>query len=302
MDGIIPIWKERGMTSHDVVFKARKILKMKKVGHTGTLDPNVDGVLPICVGKGTKMVEFLMDKTKEYVGEITLGFATDTEDLDGEVVETHAITQAFTNNEIDEAMQQLIGDIVQIPPMYSAVRVNGRRLYEYARAGETVERPQRTIRVDSFERMTDIIYNEEEQTQNFRFKVVCGKGTYVRTLAYDLGQKLTVPATMTDLTRTATTPYSQENCVTLAELKEAVENEDFSFLNDLETAINHLPIWQVNDAIVNLINNGAVLNVENLPDELSEQLPVRAYVNGELKAIYDIHPSKAGQMKPMRMF
>lgn len=302
MDGIIPIWKERGMTSHDVVFKARKILKMKKVGHTGTLDPNVDGVLPICVGKGTKMVEFLMDKTKEYVGEITLGFATDTEDLDGEVVETHAITQAFTNNEIDEAMQQLIGDIVQIPPMYSAVRVNGRRLYEYARAGETVERPQRTIRVDSFERMTDIIYNEEEQTQTFRFKVVCGKGTYVRTLAYDLGQKLTVPATMTDLTRTATTPYSQENCVTLAELKEAVENEDFSFLNDLETAINYLPIWQVNDDIVNLINNGAVLNVENLPDELSEKLPVRAYVNGELKAIYDIHPSKSGQMKPMRMF
>ncbi len=138
MEGILPINKPRGMTSHDVVFKLRKILHTKKIGHSGTLDPNVDGVLPICVGPATKVVPYLMASGKIYRGTVTLGFATETEDLDGEEIARKPLTQPFTDAHILHAMTGLVGDIEQIPPMYSAVKVNGRKLYEYARAGETV--------------------------------------------------------------------------------------------------------------------------------------------------------------------
>lgn len=140
MDGIIPINKERGMTSHDVVAKVRGILRTKKVGHSGTLDPSVDGVLPVCVGRATKVVDYLMRFGKTYQGSITLGLATTTEDLDGEVVERHPLSKPLTDAQIDAALKQMTGELTQIPPMYSAVKVNGRKLYEYARAGETVER------------------------------------------------------------------------------------------------------------------------------------------------------------------
>lgn len=302
MDGIIPIWKERGMTSHDCVFKVRKILKQKKVGHTGTLDPNVDGVLLICVGKGTKLVELLMAKKKEYIGEITLGFATDTEDLDGEIIERQSILTPYTNSQVEASMQALTGCITQIPPMYSAVKVNGKRLYEYARAGETVERPQRQIQVDLFELTGPITYNTEDKTQSFRFRVGCGKGTYVRTLAYDLGKKLGVPATMTDLTRTGSTPYTQADCVTLAQLAQMVSDNDFSFLRDIERSLDHMPIWQVPAHLKSLVNNGAVLEITELPIESQNSLPLRAYVDDQLKAVYDNHPSKTGLIKPSKMF
>ena len=129
MDGLLPLWKERGMTSHDCVFKLRKILHMKKIGHGGTLDPDVDGVLPICLGKATKVIEYSSDAGKVYQGEITLGFSTTTEDKSGEVVETKKVDQLISNEEIDETMKSFIGEITQIPPMYSAVKVNGKRLY-----------------------------------------------------------------------------------------------------------------------------------------------------------------------------
>lgn len=302
MDGIIPVWKERGMTSHDVVFKVRKILKMKKVGHTGTLDPNVDGVLPICVGKGTKLVDLIMDKKKEYIGEITLGFATDTEDLDGEVVERVPVEAPVADDQIDQMMTKLTGTITQIPPMYSAVKVKGKRLYEYARAGEKVERPQRQIQVDLFERTSAVISNEEEKTQSFRFRVICGKGTYVRTLAYDLGKLLGFPATMTDLTRTGSTPYQAADCVTLKQLEEMVAADDFSFLDTIENAVSYLPAWQVPIELAQLVANGAVLSKQQLPDELQQSLPIRVYLGDQLKAIYDAHPSKNELIKPSKMF
>lgn len=141
MEGILPLWKERGLTSHDCVFKLRKILHMKKIGHSGTLDPDVDGILPICVGRATKVVEFLTDSGKVYEGEITLGYSTTTEDASGEIVDLTPVEKVLSNELIDSTMQTFIGEITQIPPMYSAVKVNGKRLYEYARNGETVERP-----------------------------------------------------------------------------------------------------------------------------------------------------------------
>ncbi len=190
MDGILPLWKERGMTSHDCVFKLRKILHTKKIGHGGTLDPDVEGVLPICVGKGTKVIEYMVDSGKTYEGEITLGFATTTEDVSGEIVEKKPVTTPLSTEQIDQAMAEMTGEITQIPPMFSAVKVNGKRLYEYARNGEEVERPQRKATIYSFERTSEPIFNESAQTQSWRFKVVCGKGTYVRTLSVDTGKKI----------------------------------------------------------------------------------------------------------------
>ncbi len=165
MDGIIPINKERGMTSHDVVAKVRGILRTKKVGHSGTLDPSVDGVLPVCVGRATKVVDYLMRFGKTYQGSITLGLATTTEDLDGEVVERHPLSKPLTDAQIDAALKQMTGELTQIPPMYSAVKVNGRKLYEYARAGETVERPKRKIQVYQFKQIRPTEFDEEKGEQ-----------------------------------------------------------------------------------------------------------------------------------------
>ena len=303
MDGILPLWKERGMTSHDCVFKVRKILKMKKVGHTGTLDPNVDGVLPICLGKGTKLVELLMDKTKVYTGEITLGFATTTEDLDGEVVAEESLAHPFEDDYIQAFMQELTGHIVQIPPMYSAIKVKGKRLYEYAREGLEVERPEHPVFVHEFKLMGQSRFEDNKQV--FAFEVVCGKGTYVRTLASDLGRKLGVPATMTSLTREESTPFSREDCLTLSQLAEAVEAEDYNWLVPVESTLSAYPVWQVpaeDSHLVKLVENGSVLELATLPADLRDQLPVTAYIDDKLKALYDVHPSKDGKIKPSKMF
>ncbi|WP_034994672.1 tRNA pseudouridine(55) synthase TruB, partial [Liquorilactobacillus vini] len=150
MDGIIPLYKEKGMTSSDCVRHCRQILKMKRVGHSGTLDPNVNGVLPVCIGKATKVVNYLMDFGKVYTGEITFGLATVTEDLDGEIIAQERLTKPFSLKQIDQAMKKLTGDLIQIPPLYSAIKVNGRRLYNYARLGIPVERPKRKIKVNYF--------------------------------------------------------------------------------------------------------------------------------------------------------
>lgn len=211
MDGILPLWKEKGMTSFDCVFKVRRLLQTKKVGHSGTLDPEVDGVLPICVGKATKVVEYLLESNKVYQGEICLGIATETEDAHGEIVNQEEIITPFTIEEIDAMMETFKGEIIQIPPMYSAVKVNGKRLYEYARKGETVERPERRVKIYEFKRTSTPVYDEASKTQKWQFEVSCSKGTYVRTLAVDLGEKLGVPAHMSQLTRIKSGPFFQNN-------------------------------------------------------------------------------------------
>ena len=171
------------MTSHDAVFKLRKILGTKKIGHGGTLDPDVVGVLPIAVGKATRMVEFMQDEGKVYEGEITLGYSTTTEDASGEVVAKTPVLSPLDEKLVDEAIASLTGPITQIPPMYSAVKVNGRKLYEYARAGEEVERPVRQVTIYDFTRTSEIGY--EEGLARFRFRVKCSKGTYIRTLSVE---------------------------------------------------------------------------------------------------------------------
>lgn len=302
MDGILPLWKERGMTSHDCVFKLRKILKTKKVGHGGTLDPDVDGVLPICIGKGTKVIEYLQDSGKIYEGEITLGFSTTTEDRSGDIVETKAVDGVLSTEEIDRMMKSFIGTIKQITPMYSAVKVNGKRLYEYARAGETVERPERQAVIESFQRTTEPVYNEENKTQSWRFQVTCGKGTYVRTLAVDLGEKLGYPAHMSDLTRLASGGFSVGQAVTLAQVSELMENEQIDqALQPIEEAMKDFPRIDLTEEDWQRVKNGQVLpmkafRIKKMPEKL-----IAFYYQNLLVSLYGQHPEKNWLLKPSKV-
>ena len=238
MNGIINLKKETGMTSHDAVFKLRKILGTKKIGHGGTLDPDVVGVLPIAVGKATRMVEFMQDEGKVYEGEITLGYSTTTEDASGEVVAETPVLSPLDEKLVDEAIASLTGPITQIPPMFSAVKVNGRKLYEYARAGQEVDRPERQVTIYSFERTSPISY--EDKLARFTFRVKCSKGTYIRTLSVDLGDKIGYAAHMSHLTRTSAAGLQLEDSLTLEEIAQKVETGELDFLHPLEIGTGDL--------------------------------------------------------------
>src|SRR5690625_2979508 len=174
MNGIIPLYKPKGMTSHDCVAKMRRLLKIKKIGHTGTLDPSVEGVLPICVGEATKIIPFLLPLKKVYIADVFLGKSTTTEDADGEIVLEKKVETPPTNEEIHTALRQFQGEIKQVPPMYSAIKVKGKKLYEYARENKEIERPSRTVTIYKIERLI----TESETNNPFRIKVTCSKGTY----------------------------------------------------------------------------------------------------------------------------
>lgn len=214
VNGILPLWKEKGMTSHDCVFKLRKILKTKKVGHTGTLDPEVDGVLPICIGNTTKVAEYITDQGKTYEAEVAIGYSTETEDATGEMVDRDPEEKRITREQLLSVLEGLTGEITQIPPMYSAVKVNGKKLYEYARAGIPVERPVRKAQIHSIE----LLDNSDEWTGvdiHFRIRIECGKGTYIRTLAVQIGEALGYPAHMSKLTRTKSGEFEKNECLSL---------------------------------------------------------------------------------------
>ncbi|MGT2756394.1 tRNA pseudouridine(55) synthase TruB [Streptococcus ovuberis] len=245
MSGIINVKKEAGMTSHDVVFRLRKILHEKKIGHGGTLDPDVTGVLPIAVGKATRLIEYMQEEGKIYEGEITLGFSTTTEDASGEVVETTPIEEDLSEEQVDRVMAAFVGQITQVPPMYSAVKVNGRKLYEYARAGEEVERPERQVVIYSFERTSPLQF--EDGLVRFGFQVKCSKGTYVRTLAVDLGKKLGYASHMSKLVRTSASGLEIQDAVTLSEIAQKVEEGNWEFLLPIEFGLGTLPRVLLNE-------------------------------------------------------
>ena len=255
------------MTSHDAVFKLRKILKEKKIGHGGTLDPDVTGVLPIAVGKATRLIEYMQEEGKIYEGEITLGISTTTEDASGEVVEVTPVSPDLSQEMVDQAMAAFVGQIVQIPPMYSAVKVDGRKLYEYARAGQEVERPKRTIEISSFERTSPLV--AEGDLVRFTFRVKCGKGTYVRTLSVDLGAKLGYASHMSKLERTGSAGLTLDDALTLAEISDLVEKEDFSFLRPLELGIGDLPTVELTSEQVTEVSFGRRISLETDVDLLA---------------------------------
>lgn len=300
MEGILPLWKPKGMTSHDCVFKLRKILRMKRIGHTGTLDPDVTGVLPICLGRATKVAEYITDAGKSYEGEVTIGYSTTTEDSSGEKVEEKRVKGSITREQVEEVLQSLTGVISQTPPMYSAVKVNGKRLYEYARAGIEVERPTRNVTIYKIELLEewDSLSGDEV---SFRFKVDCSKGTYIRTLAVMIGEKLGYPAHMSDLSRTRSATMTLDDCLTLEQIEEAQSIGVLEqSLRPIEDALSYLPKYEINDTLAMRVRNGAVL--ETPPHLLDVDGPIAVFSEeGEALAIYIHHPSKEGMIKPSKI-
>ena len=215
MDGIFNIYKEKGFTSHDVVAIVRRTIHMKKVGHTGTLDPDAEGVLPVCVGKATKLSDVIMDGRKSYRAMLRLGVTTTTEDASGEVLETKAVV--FDEEKIRAAVAAFIGRLEQVPPMYSAVKVNGKKLYELAREGKTVERKSRKVTIYQ-------IHIKEIQLPRVRMEVTCSKGTYIRTLCHDIGNLLGTGGCMEELTRTKVGRFELKDSLKLEELRDLAQN------------------------------------------------------------------------------
>ncbi|HEY4566600.1 MAG TPA: tRNA pseudouridine(55) synthase TruB [Savagea sp.] len=297
--GILPVWKERGMTSHDVVYKVRKIIGMKKVGHTGTLDPSVEGVLPICLGQATKIASLITDAGKEYVARVSIGRTTETEDSDGETVDIDRTWKKVTREQLLEAIAPLIGEIEQTPPMYSAVRVNGKRLYEYAREGIPVERPTRRVQIDEIELLDDrAVWEGEELT--FDIRIACGKGTYIRTLAVAIGQALGYPAHMASLVRTRSASFEQKDCVTLDELQTYVEQDRVrDVLLPLEDALSDFPFVELDESLHEKIRNGQVLPLD---ETVAERGTTVFTIGGKALAMYNVHPTKPTLMKPEKMF
>lgn len=300
MEGLLPIWKERGMTSHDCVFKLRKILRMKKIGHSGTLDPDVDGVLPVALGKATKVIEYMMDSKKVYTGDITLGFSTTTEDSSGEVVEREPVDDKIDEEIIDKTLLEFTGTITQTPPMYSAVKVDGRRLYEYAREGRVIDRPSREVSVYSFERTSEVTRNNDQETLTFSFKVVCGKGTYVRTLAVDVGRKLNSPSHMSLLTREASSGFGREEALTLAQVQTMVDEQRIEdVILPLERALSHLKSHALSTEEYLKVKNGSRLDRQTYLENDEEEIVF--YYQEKAVAIYRAHPTKVQYIKPAKV-
>lgn len=210
--------KDKGMTSADVVYHLRKALHIRKIGHAGTLDPDVTGVLPIAIGQATKLIELMHTQNKKYVGTAILGYATDSYDISGKVLKSQKLTDPIAKEEIEQQMQKFVGQIEQVPPIYSAVRVNGKHLYEYAREGIEVERPKRQVQIFAYDTMSEPVFDSKTGFQEFDFQIECSKGTYVRSLVNDLGTRLGVPAVMKTLRRTASSGFTIDQAVKLDQI------------------------------------------------------------------------------------
>lgn len=215
--GVINVYKEQGFTSHDVVAKLRGIVGQKKIGHTGTLDPDAVGVLPVCLGRATKLCDMLTDKDKVYEAVMLLGVETDTQDTTGQVLKSSE-TDEITEEQVRAAVLDFVGDYDQVPPMYSALKINGKKLYELAREGKTVERAARRVQIFDIEILSIAL-------PRVTMKVHCSKGTYIRTLCHDIGQKLECGACMEKLTRTKVSRFEIKDSLTLAQI-EILKKED----------------------------------------------------------------------------
>lgn len=297
LHGIIPLYKPKGYTSHDCVIKLRRLLRQKRIGHTGTLDPEVEGVLPICVGEATKVIPYLSEHKKVYVAKITLGKATTTEDAFGDVVEEKEVTIAPNDDEIARVLQLFVGEIIQIPPMYSAVKVKGKRLYEYAREGIDVERPKRTVTIYDIKRLDDVT---ETRNNAFRFQVTCSKGTYIRTLCVDIGKKLGYPAHMSFLKRIESDTFQLDETVTLEEISERVEQNSIdTLIYPLDRALIHFDRYDIPETSKEQVFNGQILTLDGKKPHTTY---VRVYAEDKFLAIYKMSDQGEKVLKPVRIF
>lgn len=298
INGIMNIYKEAGYTSHDVVAKLRGIVRQKKIGHTGTLDPDAVGVLPVCFGSATKLCDMMTDKSKEYEAIMRLGVTTDTQDFSGKIL-TESIV-GVSEAEVEDAVMGFVGGYEQIPPMYSALKVNGKKLYELARAGKEVERQPRHIDI-GYIRILGIDLPE------VRFVVGCSKGTYIRTLCSDIGEKLGCGAAMAELKRTRVGDFRIEDSIRLSQVEELMrlgtygdyviapdsifsEYEGAAVKSEAEKALlngNKLDLRQLNLDSHTFFADGDLLRVYN--------------GRQEFKAIYTFVKSE-GVFRPFKMF
>ena len=273
INGIVNIYKEKGYTSHDVVAVLRKVVGQKKIGHTGTLDPDATGVLPVCLGRATKVCELLTDHDKTYEALLLLGKMTDTQDISGEVLEERDPGD-LTEEEVRSCIESFIGEYDQIPPMYSALKVNGKKLYELAREGKTVERKSRRVQIHGIRIL-------EMNLPHVRMKVDCSKGTYIRTLCHDIGEKLQVGGCMEELERTKVGRFLKEDAVTLDKVRQKMEQgEGAELFTPLDQIFAELPAVTVTDAKAWMSYNG-----NDLPERFL--LEKEAWTDGQEVRVYD---------------
>jgi len=297
MDGILNIYKEQGFTSHDVVAKLRGILRQKKIGHTGTLDPDAVGVLPVCLGKATKVCDMLTDKNKTYEAVLKLGVVTDTQDLTGTVLEEHPVTS--TRDETEQAVLSFVGPYAQIPPMYSALKINGKKLYELAREGKEVERKPRQVEIFS-------IQIEEIDMENaiVRMSVDCSKGTYIRTLCHDIGTKLGCGGAMASLTRTKVSSFVLQESITLSEVEKFVEDGTIEeHVIKVDSLFASLEAVSVKAEFQKYVDNGNKLLTSQLSSEilLQKEKEYRVY-DAKKRFIGIFEAENRKSLKPKKMF
>lgn len=282
-NGILPVFKEKGYTSNDVVALLRKFLKMKKIGHTGTLDPDATGLLPVCLGRGTKLVNLLTDMDKEYECVMRLGVTTDTEDMTGKVL-SEVSAEDIEETDVKDTLNSFLGVYDQIPPMYSAKKINGRKLYEYAREGSEIERKPSKVEIKAIE-ITSI------KLPLVSFKVSCSKGTYIRSLCRDAGERLGCGAAMEELKRVRVGSFELKDAHTLGQIKDFAENGTVGqYIISVESFFAGCGrFFSDGEATDRAIRNGNVLRIKNRPDGR-----YRVYLSDNtFAAIYDIKDGEA---------
>ena len=272
-NGLINIYKETGFTSNDVVAKLRGILHQKKIGHTGTLDPDAVGVLVVCLGTGTKLVEMLTDHDKEYIAVVRLGVTTDTQDMSGNILSEEEVH--VSRQELHEAAQAFVGDYDQIPPMYSAIKQGGKKLYELAREGIEVERKPRKVHISALTILDD---THLESDNLFTIEVKCSKGTYIRTLCHDIGLRLGCGASMQHLTRTRVGAFTLESALTLSQVEKLRDEDKLdTVIKSPEYIFRDLDRIHVKDSARALLENGNSFRKDNVLNEDPEGVNDKEY-------------------------
>lgn len=300
INGVINVYKEPGFTSHDVVAKLRGILKQKKIGHMGTLDPNAVGVLPVCLGKATKLCDILSEKDKTYNATLLLGLDTDTQDTSGEVIskaDTDSIME-LSEDKVFETIKSYIGDYDQIPPMFSAIKIGGEKLYNLARRGEVIERPARHCRI------IDITVTKMELPR-VGLHVTCSKGTYIRTLCHDIGKDLGVGGCMEKLVRTKVERFSVEDSITLKQIEEFRDNNTLEdYITPVDEMLGNYSKCMVSKGAEKLVYNGNIFTSGNTFLKMNHEdgQIVRVYTSeGEFIGLYKFNSEKQ-IYKQVKMF
>lgn len=299
IDGILNVYKEQDYTSFDVVAKLRGILKQKKIGHTGTLDPMAEGVLLVCLGKATKLVDLLTEGDKCYRATMKLGYDTDTEDVTGETTAEGdaAVLAQLTQADVKRAILSFIGKYDQIPPMYSAIKKDGKKLYEYARAGIEVKREPRPVEIYAIQDIT------KEADDTYSFDVYCSKGTYIRSLCRDIGRKLSCLAVLSGLLRKEVHGFSVTDAFTLQEIE--VRQADGTLQDAIlpvDALLKQYPAYEITEQAENYLRNGNKLSPRFFKD-MGERRDtrIRVYHAGKFAALYD-YKEEEQIYKPFKMF